>query len=251
MLTATFGVTRLERPEDLSIALSAFAASAVLWILFIIIERSTSAPLVRLGIFRSRALIRANLSTLLLAGSFFGFQFLTTLYLQELLAWTPLQTGLAMLVVSIDAILAPTLTPRLVNRFGNARVIMGGLVLATIGYVLFLRLSLDWTYAAMFPTMLLLGLAFSFAYGPLTIAATDGIVESEQGLASGLVNTAFQFGAALGLSAVSALSVLNLGVDITADARLEALRAALLVPVAAASLGAIVMATGARRRATA
>ncbi len=96
----------------------------------------------------------------------------------------------------------------------------------------------------MFPTMLLLGLAFSLSYGPLTIAATDGIDAEEQGLASSLVNTAFQFGAALGLSAVSAVAVFNLGLEVGSEARIEALRIALLIPVAAASLAALIMMTG-------
>lgn len=244
MLSATFAVTRLEHPGELPLAIWAFGASAALWILFVLIERRAPVPLVRLGIFRQRALVRANVATLLFSGSFFGFQFLVTLYLQELLGWTPLQTGLAMLAVAIDAVLAPTLTPILVRRFGNVRVILCGLVLATLGYGLFLRLDLGWSYAAMFPTMLLLGLAFSLAYGPLTIAATDGVVPEEQGLASGLVNTAFQFGAALGLSATSAIAVSALGAEAGAAARLEALRVALLVPLLAAALGALAMATG-------
>lgn len=99
----------------------------------------------------------------------------------------------------------------------------------------------------MFPTMILLGLAFSLGYGPLTIVATDGIAENEQGLAGGLVNTGFQFGAALGLSGVSAIGTFMLGEDISAEARLEALRLALLVPVGAAALGALVTAAGLRR----
>ncbi|WP_239025124.1 MFS transporter [Rhodoligotrophos defluvii] len=241
MLSAAFGIARLEHPEALLSALAACAVSAALWIVFIVVQRNTSEPLIRLGIFKSGALVRANLAMLLLGGSFFGFQFVITLYLQELLQWTPLQTGLAMIVVSIDAILAPTLTPVLVNRFGHVRVIIAGLVLAMVAYGLFLRLDLDWTYAAMFPTMLILGLAFALAYGPLTIMATNRVVENEQGLASSLVNTAFQFGAGLGLSAVGALAVLGLGGGSGSEARLEALRIALLVPVAAAAVAAFVM----------
>jgi predicted MFS family arabinose efflux permease len=134
----------------------------------------------------------------------------------------------------------------LVNRFGNLKVILGGLLLAALSYMLFLRVSLDWTYAAMFPSMILLGLAFSLAYGPLTILATDGIDESEQGLAGGLVNTAFQFGAALGLSAASAVGMLALGTETLPEARLEAMRLALLVPVAATLIGVAVAVTGLR-----
>ena len=132
------------------------------------------------------------------------------------------------------------------SRYGHARVVLGGLVLAVLSYALFLRISLDWTYASMFPTMILLGLAFALAYGPLTIAATDGIAADEQGLAGGLFNTAFQFGAALGLSAVSAISVYSLA-DPSPAGRLEALQTALLVPVAATALAVLVIATGLRR----
>jgi hypothetical protein len=92
--------------------------------------------------------------------------------------------------------------------------------------------------------MILLGLAFSLAYGPLTILATDGIDESEQGLAGGLVNTAFQFGAALGLSAASAVGVLALGAETSLEARLAALQLALLVPVAATLISIAIAATG-------
>ncbi|MQB44309.1 MFS transporter [Rhizobium sp. ICMP 5592] len=245
MLTAAYGVTRLENPtHGLEWTLAAFAASAILWIAFIAIQRKVAMPLVRLGILRSRSLVRANLGALFFAGSFFGFQFLVSLYLQELMGWTSLQTSLALLAIGADAILAPTVTPWLVNRFGNIKVIFGGVLLAAFSYAWFLQVSLDWTYAAMFPSMILLGLAFSLAYGPLTILATDGIDESEQGLASGLVNTAFQFGAALGLSAASAVGVLALGAETDTDARLEALRLALLVPVVATIIGLAVTATG-------
>lgn len=109
-----------------------------------------------------------------------------------------------MLALGADAVLAPVLTPRLVRRFGNARVILGGLLLAVLAYAAFLPLGTDRAYAAMFPSLLLIGIAFALAYGPLTIVATDGIDPGEQGLAGGLLHTSFQFGAALGLSATTA-----------------------------------------------
>lgn len=247
MLAAAYAVTRLENPgEGLPWTLAAFAASLVLALAFVAIERRTATPLVRLGLLRTGSLVRSNLGALLFAGAFFGFQFLVSLYLQELRGWTALETSVALLAIGVDAILAPTLTPKLVSRFGHARVVLGGLVLAVLSYALFLRISLDWTYASMFPTMILLGLAFALAYGPLTIAATDGIAADEQGLAGGLFNTAFQFGAALGLSAVSAISVYSLA-DPSPAGRLEALQTALLVPVAATALAALVIATGLRR----
>ncbi|MEU0278389.1 MFS transporter [Streptomyces sp. NPDC006195] len=232
--------------------LGTLAAGLALLAVFVAVERRSASPLVRLGIFRSGPLVRANLSALLFAAGFFGFQFLVVLYLQELRGWSTLQTSFAMIVIGIDAILSPTLTPRLVARFGNARVIFGGLLLAALAYALFLPVGADWTYPAMFPSLLILGLAFALAYGPLTIAATDGIEEREQGLAGGLLYTSFQFGAALGLSAVTAVNVAATDGDAPA-ALLDGYRAALVVPFAAALIAALVSAFGLRspRRAAA
>lgn len=227
----------------------ALAGSLLLLIAFVAIERRSPAPLVRLGVFRSGSLVRANLGALLFAGSFFGFQFVAILYLQELRGWTSMQTGLGLLAIGIDSVLAPTLTPRLVGRFGNFRVILGGFALAALAYALFLPIGPDWTYAAMFPTMVLTGLAFALTYGPLTIAATDGIAEEEQGLAGGLLNTSFQFGAALGLAVVTAVQLGAGGADPSPEAMLHGFRTALYVPLAGSLLGVLVMAPGARRRA--
>ncbi|PVE12582.1 MFS transporter [Streptomyces scopuliridis] len=225
--------------------LGTLAAGLVLLAVFVAVERRSASPLVRLGIFRGGPLVRANLSALLFAGGFFGFQFLVVLYLQELRGWSTLQTSFAMIVIGIDAVLSPTLTPKLVARFGNARVIFGGLLLAALAYALFLPVGADWTYPMMFPSLIILGLAFALAYGPLTIAATDGIEEREQGLAGGLLYTSFQFGAALGLSAVTAVNVAATDGDSPA-ALLDGYHAALVVPLAAALLAALVSAFGLR-----
>jgi MFS family permease len=249
MLLLVYTVVRLEHPaQGWGWTLLVFVAGLLLLAAFVAIERKSAAPLVRLGILRSGPLVRANLGAMLFAGSFFGFQFLATLYLQELRGWSTLETALALLAVGADAILAPTLTPWLVNRFGTGRVTFGGLVLAAVAYALFLPAGVDWAYGAMFPSMIVLGLAFALTYGPLTIVATDGVAEAEQGLAGGLLNTSFQFGAALGLSVVTAVHVAVLGDGGSADTWLGAFRAALLVPVVAAGLAAIVIASGLRRR---
>ncbi|MEV0234733.1 MFS transporter [Nonomuraea sp. NPDC050786] len=223
------------------------AAGLVLIALFVVIERRSAAPLVRLGILRSGPLVRANLASLLFSGAFFGFQFIAVLYLQELRGWSSLETSLAMLAIGADAILAPTLTPRLVNRYGNPKVILAGLLLAVLSYVLFLPIGLDTVYLAMFPTMIILGVAFALAYGPLTIVATDGVEESEQGLAGGLLYTSFQFGAALGLAASTAVIVATTTAGGGAADVLAGYRAALVVPIVAASLAVVVSAFGLRR----
>lgn len=242
-------VLGVERAAHAGITASATTLLAGLAFLaaFLVIERRSAEPLVRLGIFRNGSLVRANLSAMLFAAGFFGFQFLVVLYLQELRDWSTLQTSFAMLVIGVDAILSPTLTPRLVNRFGNAKVILSGLLLAVLAYGLFLPLGADWSYAVMFPGLIILGLAFSLAYGPLTIAATEGIAEEEQGLAGGLLYTAFQFGAALGLSAVSAVSVAATHEESPA-ALLDGYRAGLVVPFVAAVLAAFISGFGLRTR---
>ncbi|KAK1178677.1 MFS transporter [Streptomyces sp. NBS 14/10] len=228
--------------------LGTLAAGLVLLTAFVLTERRAAAPLVRLGIFRSGALVRANLSALFFAGGFFGFQFIAVLYLRELRGWSTVETSLALLVIGIDAALSPTLTPKLVNRFGNARVVFGGLVLAALSYALFLPVGEDWTYAAMFPSFIALGLAFSLAYGPLTIIATEGVQEEEQGLAGGLLYTSFQFGAALGLSTVTAVNVAATGEDGSPQSLLDGYHAALLVPLIAAGVATLISAFGLRGR---
>ncbi|MBT2444424.1 MFS transporter [Streptomyces sp. ISL-36] len=244
MLLSAFAIVRLEHGFDgWAVTALALAGGLALAGVFVAVERRAATPLVRLGLLRKASMVRADLGALLFVGSFFGFQFVATLYLQELRGWSSLETALALVVMGVDAVLAPTLTPRLVTRCGNGRVILGGFVLAVVSYALFLPVGPDWSYAAMFPTLLLTGLAFALAYGPLTIAATDGVAEEEQGLASGLLTTATQFGSAVGISAVTAVYGISGG-------GLDGFRAALIVPVVMVTLGALVTATGLRSRAS-
>ena len=255
-LTLTGGmlllVAAVVRAPDVAWSATAatLAASAVLLASFVAIERRSVSPLVRLGILRSGPLVRANLGALLFIGAFVAFQFVVVLYLQELRDWSSLETGLALAVAGIDAILAPTLTPWLLDRFSTVAVTLAGMGLAAVGYALFLPLGSDWTYAAMLPTMILLGVAFSLAYGALTIAATNGVAEEEQGLASGLLNVAVQFGAAVGLAVATAVNVAATD-GASPDELLDGYRAALIVPVVAAVIGAAVTASGLRPRARA
>jgi MFS family permease len=248
MLLAVYAVVR--SPDvPLRATLLAGAAAAVALGAFVAVERRATAPLVRLGLLREGPVSRANVGALLWAGSFVAFQFVAVLYLQGLRGWSALETGLALLPVAIDAVLAPTITPRLVERFGAVRTIAVGMALGVAGYGLFLPIGLDSTYAAaMLPTMALIGLAFTLVYGPLTIVATDGVADEEQGLASGLFNTAFQFGAAIGLAVVAAVVVSTTG---SADGRQELLdgyRAGFIVPVVGALLALGVTLPGLRRR---
>lgn len=247
MLLLVFAVVQ---SAELAAGLTAAVAAAGLALLaaFVAIERRTATPLLRLALLRSAPLVRANAGIMLFIGSFVAFQFIAVLYMQELRGWSALETGLALTVVGLDAILAPTVTPRLIDRYGTVRIVLAGMLLAAAGYALFLPLGPDWTYAAMLPSFLLIAVAFSLAYGGLTIAATDGVGDADQGVASGLVSMSLQFGAAVGLAIATAVNVSATGDD---GALLDGYRAALVVPVVATVLGAAITLPGLRRAAPA
>jgi predicted MFS family arabinose efflux permease len=246
MLLLVLGVVR--SPDVAGVQTAAtLAASAALLAGFVAVERRAAAPLVRLGILRSAPLVRANLGAMLFVGGFVAFQFVIVLYLQELREWSALETGLALLIAGLDAIVAPTLTPVLVRRFGHLRVTFAGFVAGAGAYLTFLRVGEDWPYAMMLPGLVLLGLAFALAYGPLTIGATDGVAEAEQGLAGGLLNASTQFGGALLLAVAAAVNVSVTGDDPSRLDMLDGYRAALAVPLVAVLIGAVVTASGLRR----
>ncbi|MVO83788.1 MFS transporter [Streptomyces sp. p1417] len=251
MLLLAFGIVQLEHGlADWPLTAAALAAGLLLGAAFVRIERRSAQPLVRLGIFRTGSVVRAGLGALLYLGAFMGFQLVLTLYLQDLRGWSSWQAAVAMVVLGCDVFLSPTLTPRLVRRYGNPRVILGGFVLALLAYVLFLPVGMDWPYLLMFPTLLLAGTGFALTLGPQMIAATDGVAEREQGLASGLLQTATQFGAAIGISAVTAvIGLVSAGTHTGAGAvqtDLSAFRWALVVPVVMAALGVVVATAGVR-----
>jgi EmrB/QacA subfamily drug resistance transporter len=228
--------------------LASFATAAAILAAFVWHEQRTPAPLVRLGILRSSPLVRANFGAMMLIGGWFGFQFIATLYMQQLRGWSALETGLAIFPGGLlVALLAPRIAP-LIERFGTTRLIGAGLASTAAGYALFLPIGLDSGYPAeMLPTFILGGLGFALAYGPLNVAATNGVAPEEQGLAGGLVNTSFQFGGALVLAVVTAVNSAAAGPDGSPVSILDGFQAAIIVSVVAAALG--VAATTFRRRA--
>src|SRR5205823_13173565 len=167
-----------------------------------------------------------------------AFQFILTLYLQQLRGWSALESGFAIFPAGlIVALLSPRLAP-LVGRFGVHRLILVGMTLLVPAYALFLRVGLHSGYAgAMLPTFLIAGLGFGLAFGPLNIAGTNGIAHPVQGLAGGLLNTSFQFGGALFLAVATAVHNANVGSDGSAQALLNGFHAALVVSVIAGTLG--------------
>ncbi|MFF4349435.1 MFS transporter [Streptomyces sp. NPDC001530] len=208
MLLAVYAVVTAPQTGWTSAAtLAAFGFAALLLLAFVLIEQRVRHPLVRFGILRKATTVRANLSIVALMGSYLSFQFMMTLYLQDGLGWSPLRMAFALLPVGLIVAVGSPLTGRLVNRFGTAPLIIASMTSLTLGYVWFLATagsSPDYLLA-MLPSLLLLGGGFAFGYSAIMSQATEGIDDSEQGLASGLVQTSGQVGAALVLAVLTAV----------------------------------------------
>jgi EmrB/QacA subfamily drug resistance transporter len=233
--------------------LGGLVVTALLLAAFVAIEQRSSNPLVRLGILRSGSLVRANLGMAAVFGAYVAFQFIGTLYLQRMLGWSPIETALAFLPGGLlVAFGSPRIGP-LVDRFGTAKIILAGSIAFVAGYALFLRIGESLSYAAVFlPTILLIGTGFALSFPSLNIQATAGVPDHEQGLASGLVNTSFQVGGAIGLAIVTAVVSANTGTGGDAASLLDGFRPGLAVVTAVSVLGLGValagVALGARER---
>ena len=172
---------------------------------FVMVERQTPQPLVRLGIFRSGSLVRANLGAMCLFGAYVGFQFAATLYLQGTLGWSALETALAFLPGGLFVAFGAPRMGTVISRFGTTKPILASTVAFAAGYALFLPVDASPYWATLLPVMLLIGLGFTLGYAALNVQATAGVADHEQGLAAGLVQTSFQIGGAVVLAAVSAV----------------------------------------------
>ncbi|MET8853176.1 MFS transporter [Amycolatopsis sp. NPDC004625] len=251
-LLLVFGV--VEAPEVGWAAprtLITFVVALALLVTFVVIEKRSRHPLLRLGILRSGPLARANLGGALFFGAYIGFQFVVMLYLQRVLGWSALQTALGFLPAAlIVAFGSPRIEP-LIDRVGTPRTIFAGVVAHVIGYALFLRIDEHSGYAgSVLPSMILLGIGFTLAFSSLNIQATAGIADDEQGLAGGLLNTSLQVGGAIGLAVVTAVLTANGGREASPAALLTGLTPALSVVTGIAVLGLLVAASGlvARKR---
>jgi len=193
------------------------AAAAALMTLFLGIEARVRSPLMPLGLLRLRNLATANVVGVLWAAAMFAWFFLSALYLQLVLGYSPLQVGLAFLPGNlIMGVFSLGLSAKLVMRFGIRAPLATGLGLAAVGLLLFARAPVDGGFVVdVLPSMILLGLGAGMAFNPVLLAAMSEVEQSEAGLASGVVNTAFMMGGALGLAVLASL----------ADSRTGSLRA--------------------------
>jgi predicted MFS family arabinose efflux permease len=232
------------------------AASLLLLAAFVAIERRSAAPLMRLSIFRIRALAVADTVLLLVASGMFGMFFFASLYVQEILGYSPLRAGLAFLPATLGIMIGAGVAQPLVRRVGVRNVGAMGTAIGAVGMLVFTQLPVHGTYlgnllVGLMPMSIGLGLAFV----PITLLGTSGVKRDDAGLASGLFNTAQQVGGSLGLAILSTLaasqtaSVLN-GTSV-ADvfaARVSGYHVAFLAAAIMLGVGVLLLTFGLRRR---
>jgi EmrB/QacA subfamily drug resistance transporter len=183
------------------------AGAALLMLAFIAVELRSRAPLVRLGIFRARTLTVANATMLLFVGGNFTMLFFPTLYMQQVLGYSPIQTGLAYLPWALVFALASPLGQRLIPRFGAKPLLIVGLTLVAAGLFQISRLPDHGSYAAdILPSLILNAIGAGLAFSTLFLLATVGVRSEEAGLSSGIINTSQQLGAAIGLAALASVA---------------------------------------------
>jgi len=197
------------------------AAAIVLLALFIIVEARVPSPLVPLGLIRQRNIATANVIGILWAAAMFAWFFLSALYLQLVLGYSPLQVGLSFLPSNlIMGAFSLGISARLVTRFGIKGPLTLGMVFVAAGLLLFARAPVDGTFIVdVLPSMILLGLGVGIAFNPVLLAAMSDVSPADSGLASGIVNTSFMMGGSLGLAILASLaayttaSLLDAGAD--------------------------------------
>jgi len=190
-----------------SVTVASLAVSAALAVSFVVIELRSRAPLLPMGIFRLRTLSAANGTALLLASAVFSQFFLLTLYMQQVLHYSALKTGVAYVALTLSIIGFSAVSQSLATRIGIRRVLPVGMLLAAAGLVLYARLPVHGHYFwDLFPAFLLSGIGLALAFVPMSIGALTGVRGNQAGVASGLINTSQQIGGAIGVAAATTIA---------------------------------------------
>jgi len=185
-----------------------FVVSAALLGAFALWEQRQRDPLVPFSIFRLQTLTAANVAGFIMGTALFSMFLMLTLYMQDVLGYSPLQTGIGYLAVAGTAVIWANVAAAAVNRVGVKPALILGMSLLTIGLLYFTQVSVNGSYwADLFPGFLILGVAIPFAFVPITIAGLAGTKPQEAGLASGLINTSQQIGGAVGIAVLSTIAV--------------------------------------------
>ena len=187
--------------------LSFFAVSLVLLVGFVGWELRHPEPLMRFGILRTKTIAGANVAGFIMGTAMFAMFLMLTLYMQQVLGYSAMKTGVAYLAVAGTAIFTSAIAAQLVTRIGVKPVLVTGMIALTAGLVYFTQVSVGGSYLGdLLPGFLLIALGIGFAFVPISIAALAGVQAAEAGLASGLINTSQQIGGALGIAALSTIA---------------------------------------------
>ena len=187
--------------------LAFFGAALVMLAAFVAWEVRHPEPLMRLGIFQIRTVSGANVAGFIMGTALFAMFLMLTLYMQQVLGYSAMKTGVAYLAVAGTAILWSAVAAQLVTRIGVKPVLVAGMATLTAGLVYFTQVSVGGSYVGdLLPGFLLIGFGIGFAFVPISIAALAGVQPAEAGLASGLINTSQQIGGALGIAALSTIA---------------------------------------------
>jgi EmrB/QacA subfamily drug resistance transporter len=230
-----------------------FAAAVALLVSFVAWENRHPEPLMRLGILRIRTVSGANVAGFIMGTAMFSMFLMLTLYMQQVLGYSAMKTGIAYLAVAGTAIVWSAVAAQLVTRVGVKPVLVIGMTTLTAGLVYFTQVSVGGSYVGdLLPGFLLIGLGIGFSFVPISIAALAGVQPAEAGLASGLINTSQQIGGALGIAALSTIATSQTGDKVAAGVALptalvDGFSAAFLVGVAIAGLGIVAALTLVRR----
>jgi EmrB/QacA subfamily drug resistance transporter len=188
--------------------LGTLAVAFVVLALFIVIERRTKSALVPLSTFRNRSLSVSNMVSLALGASIFSMFYFLSLYMQQVLGYSALKTGVGYLAIAGSIIVAAGAAQSLVAKFGVRLVMTAGMALAAGGLIYFAQISPHGTYVGtLLPGFLLAGVGLGLSFVPVTIGAMSGVAHEEAGVASGLITTTQQIGGALGVAVLSTLAV--------------------------------------------
>jgi EmrB/QacA subfamily drug resistance transporter len=187
--------------------LSFFATALALLVGFVVWEQRHPEPLMRLGILRIKTVTGANVAGFILGTATFSMFLMLTLYMQQVLGYSPLKTGVGYLAVAGGAIVTSAIAAQIVNRIGVKPALVIGMTSLTAGLVYFTQVSVGGSYLGdLLPGFLLVAIGLGFSFVPISIAALAGIQPAEAGLASGLINTSQQIGGALGIAALSTIA---------------------------------------------
>ena len=255
LVTLVYAITQANNYGWGSLAtIGLFASAVALLAAFVAWELRTPEPLMRFGILRLRTVSGANVAGLVMGTAMFGMFLMLTLYMQQVLHYSAMKTGVAYLAVAATAIVWSALAAQLVTRVGVKPVLVAGMTALSAGLLYFTQVSVGGTYLGdLLPGFLLISIGIGFSFVPISIAALAGVQPAEAGLASGLINTSQQVGGALGIAALTSIATSTTNTKISSGSALpmaltDGFQAAFYGAAGVAILGILVALFVVRRR---